>query len=366
MPTLIFQCLWKDVWRLRHRMRSALALAVACLVALPVQTRAEARPDVIRAAGSSFPAPLYASWSGIYEKQTGVRIQYDAIGTTPAFEALSKGQAAFIAANRPLGSARVEKEALLQFPMVMGGVVPVVRIFGVGPGEMRLTGPVLADIFMGKITQWTDSAIRRLNPSVRLPAGPINVISRKDASGTTFLLSSYLNMVSADWKAEVSSAPFVAIPVGYKADGLNNLILAMQRLPNSIAYVDYGSAKRLKLSHVLVQNASGRFVGPTYRSIQAAALGGEWKGTMSVVTTNSPHPHAWPIASPSFVLARTSYLSNEESANAQRALEFLAWAMRLGDQIADDLDFVPLPQEVKARVEREVSARLTALSGDGN
>lgn len=341
-----------------HKAVFALMLTLASLFA------SEAWAHAIRAVGSSFPASLYSAWAGIYEKQTGIRFEYDPAGTTKGIEALTKGNAAFVAANRPLSASRVEADRLIQFPMVMGGVVPVVQISGVAPGQLRLTGPVLADIFMGKITRWTDPAIRRLNPSVRLPPGPITVVSRGDPSGTTFLLSQFLDGVSPTWKAEVSSRPYVSIPVGFKATSLTNLHHTMLRVPNSIGYVDYAFARRMKLAHVSIQNQSGRFVQPSYRSIQAATLLANWTGTMSLVTTNSPHPEAWPMASPSYVLMHTSYANSDAAADAQHAIDFLAWALRQGDQIADDLDFVPLPHEVKVQVEREVANRLAALGGN--
>lgn len=337
---------------------------VACWIALTVSAlvSADVGAQTIRGVGSSFPTPLFSAWASVFEKQTGVSVEYTPVGTSRGLEVFSQGRAAFVALNRPLPEKRVLEERLIQFPVVMGGVVAVVNIPGVGPGDLRLSGPVLADILLGKITRWGDPAIRELNPNLRLPPGRITVISRGDPSGTTFLLDRYLGSVSPDWKALMASLPFVKLPVGFRPIGVENLTGTLRRVPNSITYVDYAYARRAKLAYVSLRNAAGNFVSPSYHTIQAAALGVEWTGTMSRVTTNTEHPSAWPMASPSYVVIDTTHDTSDAAADAQQAMVFFSWALQLGDQIADDRDFVPLHPRVKAQVEAAVARRLSDLA----
>jgi len=337
-------------------------LMVWCLGGLTFPVDAQ----TIRGVGSNFPVLLYGAWARVYEKQTGVRLEYVAAGgrgssSAAALQAFDKGEAAFITLNRPLSEKRVLEGHLVQFPVVMGGTVPVVNIAGIQPGQLRLSGPVLADIFLGKIVRWSDPAIRELNPSLFLPATPITVISRGDPSGTTSLLDQFLSSVSPGWKAFMQPLPFVKVPVGPRPVGLEDLVRTLFRIPGSISYVDYAFARRTRLAHVNMLNAAGNFVAPTYVSIQSAALGGLWVGAMSRVTTNAAHPNAWPIASPSFGVLRFNHKTSDQVANALHALEFHEWALMQGDQIADDNDFVPLPAEVKTQVEVAVVRRLAEL-----
>ncbi len=314
--------------------------------------------QVIHGVGSSFPVNLYEAWARVYEKQTGVRFEYKATGTSRGTALFEQGEATFLSLNRPLSEKRVVDQALLQFPVVMGGTVPVVNISGIRGGQLRLSGPVLADIFLGKIVRWNDPAIRELNPRIFLPPTPITVISRGDASGTTLLLDRFLGSVSPQWRSYMDALPFVKIPVGPRPEGIEDLTRTLLRVPNSISYVDYAFAKRMRLAHVSLRNASGRFVSPTYASIQAAARGPHWAGAMAKLTTNSEDPEAWPIASPSFGVLKINHESADAVANALQALDFFNWARRNGDQIADDHDYVPLPAEVKSQVEAALMKRL--------
>lgn len=333
-----------------------LFLTVLVLVGCPVL----GQPIVVT--GSTIPVPVYSAWGAVYEKQSGTRVVYEATGTTAALGWLASGSSYLAVANRPLPESTVNSEKLVQFPMLSGGVVPVVNITGVARGQLKLTGPILADIYLGKITRWTDAAIAALNPRVRLPAGPITVVYRLDSSSTTFMLTEYLQQVSPDWRAKVGMGSAVRFPIGVAAKGMNNMLAALQELPNSIGYFHYSVVNRLQLAHVAMQNKAGNFTEPTYHAIQAAAQGYAWTGAMSHSTVNSSHPDAWPMASPSFVIMRTNFKSSRDAANGLRALDFLSWALRHGDQTADDQQFVPLPPDVKAQVEREVGVRLTELT----
>lgn len=314
--------------------------------------------QVIRGVGSAFPAALYEAWARVYERQTGVRFEYTSTGTSKGVALFERGDATFLALNRPLAEKRVTDNGLLQFPVVMGGTVPVVNVSGIRPGQLRLSGPVLADIFLGKIVLWNDPAIRELNPRLYLPPTRITVISRGDASGTTLLLDRFLGSVSPAWRSYMDALPFVKVPVGPRPEGIEDLTRTFLRVPNSISYVDYAFARRMRLSYVTLRNAAGRFVSPSFASIQAAALGAPWSGAMARMTTNSEAPDAWPIASPSFGVLKIKQTSADAVANGLHALDFFAWALRSGDQIADDNDFVPLPAEVKAQVEAAVMKRL--------
>ncbi len=311
--------------------------------------------QTIQGVGSSFPTALYNQWATIYQKQTGVSVQYTSIGTTEGLNTIKKGKAAFAASNRPLKAEDLDAFDLLQFPVIMGGVTPIVNLANVGAGQLRLSNAVLLDIYSGKINRWTDPAIRRLNPETRLPAAPITVITRQDPSGTTYLLSHYFSRISPEWKAGPGTGTTIKFPVGFTAKGLEGLMTLFFRQPNSITYVDYAFARKHRLTYVQVQNKAGNFVAPNFSSIQAAARSASWTGAMSNVTTDAPHPSAWPIASPSYIVMRRQHADLDAAADAQHALVFFNWAYNQGDQIADDMDFVPLTSDVKAAVIRNVT-----------
>lgn len=335
-------------------MKFLLAVALGLLLVL-----SNGHAQTISGKGSSFPLVLYQKWASIYKKQAGVSVEYTDSGTTEGLNAIKKGLTTFTASNRPMKEADLDAFDLLQFPVVMGGVVPVVNMANIGPGELRLSSAVLAGIYSGKITRWTDPAIRRINPDLFLPAAPIIVVTRQDPSGTTYLLSHYLSKVNPEWKASPGVGTTVKFPVGVPVAGFENMMMQFFRSPNSIAYVDYAMARKNRLTYVKLQNQAGNYVSPDFLSIQAAARGGFWQGVMANTTTNSSNPLAWPIASPSYVILRRRPQDPDIAANAQQALAFFEWAYGYGDQIADDMNFVPMPQDVKSAVVRSVVQRLS-------
>jgi phosphate transport system substrate-binding protein len=336
-------------------MRFLLALVMNFFVAFSI-----GQAQTIQGKGSSFPLILYQKWASIYQKQTGVSIDYIDSGSTEGLNAIKKGLTTFTASNRPMNEEELDKFNLLQFPVVMGGVVPVVNMANVGPGRMRLSSSVLVDIYSGKINRWTDPAIRRLNPDIFLPAAPIIVITRQDPSGTTYLLSHYLSRINPDWKSSPGVGTAIKFPVGVSVSGFEKLMTQFFRSPNSITYVDYAVARKNRLAHVQLQNQAGSFVSPDFLSIQAAARGTIWRSGMANITTNSPNPLAWPIASPSYVILHRKPQNPDAAASAQQALAFFEWAYGYGDQIADDMNFVPMPHDVKIAVVRGITERLSA------
>lgn len=335
-------------------MKFLLAVALNLLLGL-----SNGHAQTISGKGSSFPLVLYQKWASIYEKQAGVSVEYTDSGTTEGLNAIKKGLTTFTASNRPMKEEDLDAFDLLQFPVVMGGVVPVVNMANIEPGQLRLSSAVLAGIYSGKITRWTDPAIRRINPDLFLPAAPIIVVTRQDPSGTTYLLSHYLSKVNPEWKANPGVGTTVKFPVGVPVAGFENMMMQFFRSPNSIAYVDYAMARKNRLNYVKLQNQAGNYVSPDFLSIQAAARGGFWRGAMANTTTNSSNPLAWPIASPSYVILRRKPQDSDIAANTQQALAFFEWAYGYGDQIADDMNFVPMPQDVKSAVVRSVVQRLS-------
>jgi phosphate transport system substrate-binding protein len=335
-------------------MKFLLAVVMNLLLALSI---GHAQP--IEGKGSSFPLALYQKWASIYQKHTGVMIEYTDSGTTMGLNAIKKGLTTFTASNRPMSEEELDKFDLLQFPVIMGGVVPVVNMANIGPGRLRLNSSVLVDIYSGKVTRWTDPAIRRLNPDIFLPAAPIIVITRQEPSGTTYLLSHYFSRVNPVWKAGPGVGSAIKFPVGVPANGFDNLMMQFFRNPNSITYVDYAVARKNRLTTVQLQNHAGNFVSPDFLSIQAAARGSLWKGGMANTTTNSPNPLAWPIASPSYVILRRNPQDPDAAANTQQALAFFEWAYGYGDQIADDMNFISMPQDIKMDVVQSLTEQLS-------
>jgi len=353
-----------SLWSRHDPAKSLAGFCRATLLACSTVGAPVAFAQVVAISGSTIPVPVYSAWGSVYEKQTGLRVVYDAAGSSASLERVAKGSAYIAVSNRPMPEDEVEAKKLIQFPMLSGAVVPVVNIVGVESGQIKLTGNVLADIYLGKINRWTDQAIVSLNPRVRLPAGPITVVHRRDGSSTTFLLTSYFKGVSADWKERVGSGSTVKFPVGVGVDGVGAMLDAVKQLPNSIGYFHYSVVRKLQLKHLTLQNKAGNFVSPGYREIQAATQAYDWSGAMSNFTIDSSHQDAWPISSPSFVIMRTNFRSAKDAANGLRALDFLSWALQNGDQNADDQQFIPLPSDVKAEVRREVGVRLTLLTAN--
>jgi len=301
----------------------------------------------ITGAGASFPAPLYSKWAADYYKATGVKVNYQSVGSGAGLKQIDAKTVAFGASDMPLKEDELEKKGLVQFPTVIGGVVPVVNIKGMEPGKLKLNGQVLGDIYLGKITKWNDPAIVALNPGVGLPDAAISPVRRADGSGTTFVFTNYLSKVNAEWKSKVGDGTAVNWPVGAGGKGNEGVAAFVGRLPNSIGYVEYAYVKQNKMAYVQMQNAAGRFVSPDDDAFKAAAAGAVWPKSFYLILTNQPGNATWPITNPTFILM---HKAQEKPAEATASLKFFEWTYKNGDKTATDLDYVPLPASVKDMV----------------
>jgi phosphate transport system substrate-binding protein len=314
----------------------------------------------ITGAGATFPAPLYAKWASDYNKATGVKINYQSVGSGAGIRQIDAKTVAFGASDMPLKDEELAKKGQIQFPTVIGGVVPVVNIQGVAPGQLRLNGQVLGDIYLGKITKWSDPAIKALNPGVNLPDAAISPVRRADGSGTSFIFTNYLSKVNADWKAKVGEGTAVNWPTGAGGKGNEGVAAFVGRLPNSIGYVEYAYVKQNKMTYALMQNSAGQFVAPDDTAFKAAAAGAEWSKSFYQILTNQPGAASWPITGATFILM---HKVQDKPAEGAAALKFFDWAYKNGDKTSDELDYVPMPATVKAQVEKLWSAEIKDASG---
>ncbi len=295
-------------------------------------------------AGASFPAPLYSKWAADYNKATGVKINYQSVGSSAGIKQIEAKTVDFGASDEPLKDEELAKKGLVQFPTVIGGIVPVVNIKGIQPGQLKLTGPVLGDIYLGKISKWNDEAIKALNPGVNLPDATIAPVRRADGSGTTFGFTNYLSKVNAEWKEKVGEGKAVNWPTGAGGKGNEGVAAFVGRLPNSIGYVEYAYVKQNKLTYTQLQTAGGTFVSPDDATFKAAAAGADWAKSFYQILTNQPGKEAWPITSATFIIM---HKAQDKPAQAAASLKFFEWAYKSGDKTATDLDYVPMPDAVK-------------------
>jgi phosphate transport system substrate-binding protein len=303
----------------------------------------------ITGAGASFPAPVYSKWASDYNKATGVKVNYQSIGSGGGIKQIDSKTVDFGATDMPLTDEVLKTKGQIQFPTVMGGVVPVVNIKGVEPGQMKLTGQVLGDIYLGKISRWNDAAIKALNPTLTLPDAAIAPVRRADGSGTTFLFTNYLSKVNAEWKSKVGEGTAVNWPLGAGGKGNEGVSAFVGRLPNSLGYVEYSYAKQNKLSYALLQNAAGVFVRPEDDTFKAAAAGADWNKSFYQVLTNQAGKDAWPITGATFILMHTK---QDKPASATEVLKFFSWAYKNGEKVAAELDYVPMPASVIAAIQK--------------
>jgi phosphate transport system substrate-binding protein len=306
--------------------------------------------DDVTGAGATFPAPLYAKWASAFNVATNVRINYQSVGSGAGIKQIKARTVDFGASDMPLKDEELAKDGLVQFPTVIGGVVPVVNIKGIAPGQLKLTGEVLGNIYLGKITKWNDPAITALNPGVPVPDAAIAPVRRADGSGTSFIFTNYLSKVNAEWKAKVGEGTAVNWPTGAGGKGNEGVSAFVQRLPNSIGYVEYAYAKQNKMSHVAMKNAAGNFVEPDDATFKAAAAGAEWNKSFYQVLTNQADKNAWPLSGATFILM---HKAQEKPAQAGSTLKFFEWAYVNGDKTASDLEYVPLPASVKDLVRKQ-------------
>lgn len=303
----------------------------------------------ITGAGATFPAPLYAKWASEYNKLTGVKVNYQSIGSGGGIKQIDSKTVDFGASDMPLTDDVLKTKGQMQFPTVIGGVVPVLNVAGISPGQLKLTGQVLGDIYLGKIAKWNDPAIKALNPTLALPDAAIAQVRRADGSGTTFIFTNYLSKVNAEWKSKVGEGTAVNWPVGAGGKGNEGVAAFVGRLPNSLGYVEYSYVKQNKLNYAVMQNAAGHFVKPEDDSFKAAAAGAEWSKSFYQILTNQAGKDAWPISGATFILMHTK---QDKPANATETLKFFNWAYANGEKAAADLDYVPMPPAVVAAIQK--------------
>ena len=316
----------------------------------------------ISGAGATFPYPIYAKWADAYKKETGIGLNYQSIGSGGGIKQIQAKTVTFGATDMPLKGEDLQKSGRVQFPTVLGGVVPVINVEGIKPGDLTLDGPTLAKIFMGEIKTWTDPAIAKLNPSAKLPAQPIVVVHRSDGSGTTFIWTDYLSKVSADWKSKVGANTAVEWPVGLGAKGNEGVANNVGQTKGSIGYVEYAYAKQNKLTFAKMVNKDGKSVAPTSESFQAAAASANWTETpgFGVILTNEAGEGAWPVSGATFILI---HKQPQDPTAAAEALKFFAWGYAKGGKMADDLDFVPMPANVVTAIQKVWTAEIKDASG---
>jgi len=322
--------------------------AAALLAAVSV---APATAADISGAGATFPYPIYAKWADAYKKATSNGLNYQSIGSGGGIKQIKARTVTFGASDMPLKADELAKDGLVQFPTVMGGVVPVVNLEGIAPGQLVLDGPTLAKIFLGEVKTWDDAAIKKLNPQAKLPSDAIAIVHRSDGSGTTFIFTDYLSKVSPEWKSNVGANTAVEWPAGIGAKGNEGVANNVAQTKGAIGYVEYAYAKQNKLTVTKVVNRDGKVVSPDAAAFQAAAASADWVGTpgFSVILTDEPGAQSWPIAGATFILVPKQPPDAEAAAEA---LKFFAWAYANGNQMAEALDYVPMPANVVGAIKK--------------
>ena len=316
----------------------------------------------ITGAGATFPYPIYSKWAEDYKKVSGFSMNYQSIGSGGGIKQIQAKTVDFGASDMPLTKEQLDKDGLVQFPAIVGGVVLVVNIDGIKPGEMKLTGPVVADIFLGKVKTWNDPAIASLNTGLKLPAGPITVVRRSDGSGTTFLFTDYLSKLSAEWKTKVGSGTAVSWPEGVGGKGNEGVSAYVQRIKGSIGYVEYAYAKKNKMSHTALKNKDGNFIQPDDSAFQAATENADWANApgMFLVLTDQPGKGSYPISGASFILM---HKSQDKPEKASAALKFFDWAFKNGAKSALEMDYVPMPEKTVKLIHEMWKRDIKAASG---
>ena len=315
------------------------AAAVATLLWSP------ASAQQIDGAGATFPYPLYAKWAEAFNAATGIKMNYQSIGSGGGIKQIKSKTVDFGASDMPLPVEELKESGLVQFPMVMGGVVPVINVKGIEPGQLKLTGPVLADIFLGKIKKWNDAPVAALNPGLALPNQAIAVVHRSDGSGTTFIFADYLSKVSPEWKEKVGASTSVKWPTGLGGKGNEGVAATTVRTNGAIGYVEYAYAKQNKMAHALLANREGQFVAPNSETFQAAAANAAWDKApgFNLLLTDQPGKASWPITGATFILM---HAKAEKAETAKQALQFFDWSYKNGAGMAEQLDYVPMPGKV--------------------
>jgi phosphate transport system substrate-binding protein len=309
----------------------------------------------ITGAGATFPFPIYSKWADAYKKETGNGLNYQSIGSGAGIKQIEAKTVTFGASDMPLKVEQLDKDGLVQWPMVMGAIVPVVNLDGVKAGDMVFDGETLANIYLGKVTKWDDPAIKKLNPNVKLPSEAISVVHRADGSGTTFNFTDYLSKVSADWKSKVGEGTAVEWPIGVGAKGNEGVSGNISQTKNSIGYVEYAYAKQNKLTYTGMVNKAGKTVQPTNEAFQAAASNADWTHAPGyyVILTDQPGDQSWPITASTFILM---HRDPSDKAASGEALKFFKWAFANGAKMAEELDYIPMPTNVIDLIQKTWSA----------
>ena len=313
----------------------------------------------ISGAGATFPASIYQKWSEGYRGATKVGLNYQAIGSGGGIKQIKASTVDFGATDKPLSADELDKAGLYQFPTVIGGVVPILNVEGLQPGQLKLTGALLGDIYLGKVKTWNDAAIAAINPGVKLPATPITVVHRSDGSGTTFLFTSYLSGQNAEWKAKVGASDAIAWPTGLAGKGNDGVAAFVKQTAGSIGYVEYAYARQNGSSYAQMQNKAGGFVAPNAANFAAAAEGADWANAPGnyLLLLDQPGANAWPITGATFILV---HRDSKDTGLIQGVLKFFDWAYANGDEAAAQLDYVPLPAAVKDLVRQQWTSELKA------
>ncbi|PWC39948.1 phosphate ABC transporter substrate-binding protein [Azospirillum sp. TSO35-2] len=313
----------------------------------------------ISGAGATFPYPIYAKWADAYKKETGIGLNYQSIGSGGGIKQIKAKTVTFGASDMPLKPEELEQAGLIQFPMIMGGVVPVVNLKGIKAGEVQLSGTVLANIYMGEVTKWNDPQIKALNPNVNLPATAIAPVYRSDGSGTNFLFTDYLSKTSPKFQTQIGANTSVQWPAGIGAKGNEGVANMVKQTEGSIGYVEYAYAKQNNITHLDLQNKDGKTVAPKIEAFQAAAANADWANSKGyyVLLTDEPGAASWPITGASFILM---YKAPQDAAASAEALKFFSWAYKDGAKMATDLDYVPMPANVVEMVQKTWSQTIQA------
>jgi phosphate transport system substrate-binding protein len=342
------------------RMKQLLATLIIGTSATFASTAALAAD--ITGAGATFPYPIYAKWAEMYKKASGNGLNYQSVGSGAGIKQIKAKTVDFGASDMPLAADELTQAGLFQFPAIMGGVVTVVNLDGITPGQLKLTGPVVADIYLGKITKWNDQAIAALNPGVKLPAEDITVVHRADSSGTSFLFTDYLSKANADFKGKIGAGTAVKWVTGVGGKGNDGVAANVQRIKGSIGYVEWAYAKKNKMSHTQLKNRDGVFLQPDDDNFKAAAANADWARTpgFAVVLTDQPGKAAWPITGVSYILV---YKAQQDAAKGKEVLKFFDYAFKNGDAAATELDYVPLPDSVTKLVQDAWKANMKDASG---
>ncbi|WP_423396506.1 phosphate ABC transporter substrate-binding protein PstS [Burkholderia sp. LMG 21824] len=332
-------------------------ILVPCTLAL---VAISAHAADITGAGSTFAAPIYAKWADAYKKSGGGKVNYQGIGSSGGLKQINAKTVDFAGSDAPLKDDELAKDGLFQFPTVVGGVVPVVNVPGVKSGELTLSGPVLGDIYLGKIKKWNDPAIVALNPKVKLPDADIAVVRRADGSGTSFIWTNYLSKVNGEWKSKVGEGTTVNWPTGTGGKGNDGVAAFVQRLPGAIGYVEWAYAKKNGMVYTALKNSTGTVVEPKTETFKAAAAGANWSKSFYQILTNEPGKDAWPIVGATFVLL---YAKQDKPEQGKETLKFFDWAFRNGNQAATDLDYISLPDPVVSEIRKQWKAKIKDVTG---